>query len=230
MKTLLIGEKYRDKLGNSLFEYDFTPIWLPENPNLDSRLSSHIDLSVFKYDKTLVLARYLNTNNLVNYLTNEGYLINFSSEEQGKRYPKDVNLCAAVIGNTLLHNTKYTDPEILALGLSHIDIKQGYARCTSLIIDNHSLITADHGISDAAKRNSIDVLLISDEGISLDGFDRGFIGGASFKAEDTIYFTGDINKHINGKEICEFILKHGFNFCSLTNKPLFDIGGAIYLE
>lgn len=219
MKTLLIGERYREKLEKHLILQDFSPIWLPDNPLLDKRLSPHTDLSVFKYNDILILGAHLGTETIVNNLTNRGYRVKICGAEQSCAYPKDVNLCAALIGNKVLHNSNYTDPEILALGLENIYVKQGYARCTALIIDDKSIITADNGIASAAKRCGIDVLLISDEGIILDGFDKGFIGGASFMAGDTVYFIGDINRHPDGAAICEFIQCHGVNYCSLTKNP-----------
>ncbi len=230
MKTILIGERYREKLESSLYKHGILPFWLPENPDLDPRLSAHIDLSVFKHGKTIVIANYLEAHEIVNYLTSRGYDVKISKTSQGVAYPKDVNLCASVIGNKLLHNIKYTDPEILKLGLNELQIKQGYARCTALIVDNNSIITADPGIADATERNGIDVLRISSNGIVLEGFDSGFIGGASYKAEDTIYFTGDIKMHSNANQICEFISKRGLECCSLTKERPFDIGGAVYIE
>ncbi len=230
MKTVIIGERYKEKLDKPLVNHGFIPLWLPENPYVDNRLASHTDLSVFQYDKTIVLASYLKEETkLVNYLTNRGFDVRMSEVKQGIVYPNDVNLCAAVIGNKLLHNTRFTDPRILELHLKQIIVNQGYARCTVLTLDNKNIITADYGICRAVETEEINVLKISEEGISLDGFDKGFIGGATFKNEDTIYFTGKIDHHSNAKQIKDFIFSCGLKCCVLSDEPVFDIGGAVVI-
>ncbi len=231
MKTLLIGERYREKLGFSLISNEFEVFWLPENYEIDQRLASHADLSAFRFEKKLILANYLkNSCELVKLLTSRGYEVIISDQIQNPVYPGDVNLCAATLGSKLIHNNKYTDPKILSLGVEVINVKQGYSRCTALILDENCAITADKGIAEAISEIGVEVLQIAEGGIELDGFSNGFIGGASFKAEDTIYFTGVLENHPSGKIIKNFIIKHGYKICCLTNEHLFDIGGAIYIE
>ncbi len=230
MKFLLIGERYKDKLEIPLGKLGFEPFWLPNNPNLDIRLASHADLSVFKHEKTIVIANNMGNSRLVKVLTNRGYKIILSEKEQSKDYPHDINLCAAYAGEWLIHNIAFTDRAIIDnVPLKHLNVKQGYARCTVLPVNN-GLITADKGIVVKALVAGIEVLQICSGGVSLDGFNEGFIGGASFIAGDTIFFTGNIYSHPDHERIIEFIKKQGMEHCSLTDEPLFDIGGAIYIE
>lgn len=229
MNLLVIGEKYRKKLENSPYLADFHLFWLPENPKIDERLSSHADLSVFRYKNTVILADYLADSLLVNFLTRRGYEVKISNYQQGVEYPKDVNLCAAVLGNRIIHNERLSDELIKKLEIETLNVKQGYSRCSCLALSPNGIITSDKGIASIAERRNIEVLLISDDGITLEGYDRGFIGGASFLVENTVYFTGDIYKHINGKQIEKFISNHGFKICCLSDEILYDIGGAVYL-
>ena len=229
MKILVVGEKYREKLEKPLLSNEFDVFWLPNNSKIDKRLSGHTDLSVFYYKNTVILADYLREDILVKKLTNIGYNVIISDIEQSDKYPGDINLCAAVVDDKLLHCIKHTDPAISALGLKYCNVNQGYARCSSLVIKN-SIITSDKGIARAAAENGIEHLLIDDDGIILDGFDKGFIGGASFVAEETVYFTGDILKHKSGQIIVDFITHKQYTICCLTNEQLFDIGGAVVLN
>ena len=230
MKLLLIGERYKEKLEIPLRRRGFEPYWLPNNPNLDIRLASHADLSVFKYEKTIVIANNMVNNRLVNLLTGRGYKIIVSEKKQSKDYPHDINLCAAYVGEWLIHNFAFTDRAIINnVSLEHLNVKQGYIRCTVLPVNN-GLITADKGIAMKAFEAGIEVLQICSGGVRLDGFNEGFIGGASFTASDTIFFTGNILSHPDHERIIEFIKKQGMKYCSLTDEPLFDIGGAIYIE
>lgn len=229
MKMLIIGEKYREKLEKHLNSLGFEMFWLPDNTDTNIKLSGHCDLSVFIYDKTAILASYLKGCELVNLLTNRGYKVIISTEKQNELYPKDVNLCASIINNKLLHYSRYTDKAILNLELECINVKQGYTRCSCLIFGN-SVITSDKGIAAALKRNNIETLLIGNDGIILDGYDRGFIGGASFVCDNTVYFIGDINKHPDGKSITDFIRDHDYKIVCLCDGELFDIGGAIVVS
>ena len=226
MRTLIIGEKYRQKLEKHLESFGFEVFCLPNNTEIDEKLSGHCDLAVFTHKKTAILANYLREQEIVNYLTNRGYNVIISDTEQSEKYPKDINLCAASIGDKLLHFSKYTDKHILDLNLELIEIKQGYARCSCLILGD-CVITPDRGISAALKSNDIETLLISNDGIKLEGFDRGFIGGASFVCDNTVYFIGDINTHPDSKIITDFIIAHNYKYCCVCDGELFDIGGAV---
>ena len=228
MSTLIIGEKYRKKLENCPVLRELDVFWLPQNTEIGEKLSSHSDLSVFIYKKTAILANFLRGNELVNFLTNRGFNVIISDYRQSAQYPGDVNLCAALIGDKIMHNIRFTDKSILELNTDFIDVKQGYTRCSSLVL-GESVITSDKGITAVLKKHNIETLLINENGIVLDGYDRGFIGGASFVAGDTVYFTGDIYKHPSGKLIDNFISDHNYKICCLSDETPFDIGGAIVL-
>ena len=229
MNTVLIGERYRKFLETHLKNQGFNTIWIPDNPNIDHRLAGHCDLSVFKYEKTIILSQHLENDAVVNYLTQRGYEVKISSFKQGKLYPDDVNLCAALVGDRLLHNPKLTDKYILKLSQDPISVKQGYCRCMCLVLNNKSLITSDAGIANTLISCGYDVLLINNGKISLPGFNYGFIGGAAFVNSDTVYFTGDIMKHPDGKKICDFIHSRVMKIVCLTSNELIDIGGAIVI-
>ena len=229
MKTLIIGEKYREKLEKHLHFLGFDVFWLPNNTDINIKLSGHSDLSVFIHERNAILAPYLKGSELVNSLTNGGYNVIISTEKQSELYPGDVNLCASLINNKILHCSKYTDKAILDLQLDSIDVKQGYTRCSCLIFGN-CVITSDKGIASALKRNNIEILLINNEGIVLEGYDRGFIGGASFVCDNTVYFVGDINKHPDGKLITDFIMTHNYKIACVSDGDLFDIGGAVVIS
>ena len=70
MKTVLIGERYKELLEIPLKNQNFDVLYIPDNPNLDQRLAGHCDLSVFKYKNCIFLADYLRHSNLVNFFTN----------------------------------------------------------------------------------------------------------------------------------------------------------------
>ena len=66
--------------------------------------------------------------------------------------------------------------------------------------------------------------------IRLDGFEHGFIGGSAFKiAADKLCFTGVLDAFPEDEQnrILEFLEKKGIIPIYLTDRPVFDIGGAI---
>lgn len=230
MRELLIGERYRDKLGKSLVSQGIEPIYISDNPDVDPRLGGHVDLSIFKVqDKVFVLAGWIAGNSLlVNKLTNSGIRIIFSDRRQSPIYPHDANLCACAVGNRIIHSKKATDPVIYQNWPDRlIDVKQAYSKCSVCVVDDNAIITADSGIANKAEENGIEVLHISPGEIILEGFDSGFIGGASFADESAIYFTGRLGSYNDSVEA--FIATHGKKTVYLNSEMAFDIGGAIFL-
>ena len=99
---ILTSRKIPSQIG-SYFENIF---FLPDNPDLDPRISFHTDLSVFSFGDTVVCAPYL-----YSYLTEKIGNINVISGEQPKSpYPYEVLYNAALVGDKLFCNVKYTSP------------------------------------------------------------------------------------------------------------------------
>jgi hypothetical protein len=69
-------------------------------------------------------------------------------------------------------------------------VKQGYTKCSLVVVDEKSVITSDMGLAAALQRFEIDVLLISQGHVALPGLQYGFLGGASGRAGDEILFNG----------------------------------------
>ena len=111
-----------------------------------------------------------------------------------------------------------------------IFVKQGYTRCSVCKINENAIITADKTIADAASSHGVDVLTISPGHVTLDGYDYGFIGGASFTYRDKIFFFGRIEDHPDHLKMRDFAEKHSAKLISLSDLPLCDIGGGVIYE
>ena len=72
----------------------------------------------------------------------------------GNKYPEDVRLNCAVIGNKIICNCKTIAQEVLEYAYvndySIIDVNQGYARCSVCIVNENAIITDDKSIYTAA--------------------------------------------------------------------------------
>ena len=225
----LIGEKYRDKLEPKLCAIGAPILWLPNNPNVDQRLSGHADLSVAFADGTIIAEKGIYTY-LVNILTSREYKI-LSASEQESEYPHDAGLCVCTVGNTTIYNPKTVD-QVLRQHLSGrlISVTQGYTRCSICVVSEKAIITSDTTIYCKAKKAGIDALQIRPGYIALDGFDYGFIGGATFLLDaSTMAFTGQLSEHPDKERILRFLREHGVSVVFLTDEPIFDIGGAVTL-
>ena len=159
----------------------------------------------------------------------DGKVFHGDSDRLGPEYPADVLYNACSTGKYFIHNLKHTEPELLTaadeLGLSRINVPQGYTRCNVLPVDEDSVITSDRGVAAACTR--LDVLLIRPGHISLPGYNTGFIGGTGGRIGDTIVFNGDLSAHPDFEIIKEFIESRGLQCVWTKDMPLTDIGSII---
>ena len=156
----------------------------------------------------------------------------FASSVPSGPYPENAAYCALVVGRYFIHRLDITAPPLMAaalkLGLKLIDLRQGYAKCSSVAVDDHSLITADPGmISALSGLPELQVLPISPGHVELPGYKCGFLGGASGRVGDTIIFNGDLEFHPDHSAIISFIEKRGLKVKYFPGFPLMDIGSII---
>ena len=230
--SILIGKRYKSFLENEIKKVDADVIWIADNPSLDNRLAGHADLSAINVAGKLILADYLaDAPEIVKLLTISGFKnIYYSKTVQGCQYPNDVNLCACIVGDKLLHNTAFTDKLITKFFHGeYVHINQGYAKCMICVVDKRSIITSDPGVASVAADYGIDVLKISPGNIQLSGYDYGFIGGASISLYDRILFTGKLDKHPDQQKIYDFIYSKNKEVIVLTDRTVFDIGGGVVI-
>ncbi len=146
-------------------------------------------------------------------------------------YPHDIAYNAACTGRYFIHNLKYTAPELIRAvrdtGMRMIDVKQGYSKCSTVIVDEQSVITYDRGIASACRDAGMDVLTVRPGHVLLPGYNTGFIGGASGRIGDTILFYGDLSAHPDFEAIAAFIRSRGLEPKWFEEWPLTDIGSII---
>ncbi len=155
-----------------------------------------------------------------------------SKTHQGAKYPFDCVFNCFYTKYCLISG-RYTAEEITKsceeLGLKRVTVNQGYAACSTVKLNSEAFITSDKGIAKALSENGHDVLLVSNDGVRLNGYKNGFIGGCAFTTNDTVYFTGKIEAHESFAEIQSFCEKHNKKVKSLCSDPLYDYGGSIVL-
>ncbi len=225
-----IGEGYALEMSMALEKYGVRLLSCPNNPFVDERLGSHIDLSVYHLGgSSFLFSKHAAESDFAHCLKEHGAQIIVSDKSVSQLYPSDAGLCALNIGGRVLHNSSFCDPIITAYSRGRLyHVSQGYAKCAVCPITENAAISADPGLSQAMRRQGIEVLEITPGFVDLYGFREGFIGGAAFKiAPDILAFTGSLHRHPDKTSILDFLKKHGIYAVYLTEKPVFDIGSVI---
>lgn len=161
-------------------------------------------------------------------------IVQSENKELGLKYPNHIAFNAACTGKFFIHNLKHTNERLLivakAMEMIMIDVKQGYSKCSTVIVDENSIITYDEGIAKACEEyraQGLDVLLISPNHVILDGYNTGFIGGASGRIGKEVIFNGDLSAHPDFRRIVDFIESKGLKCKWFSEYPLTDIGSII---
>ena len=152
----------------------------------------------------------------------------------GPEYPSDVLYNAVVTEKYMICNTRTVSPDLMQAAkdlypdIKVINVAQGYTKCSVVVVDESHFITEDEGIYKALSgAEDVECLLISAGYVELPGYSRGFIGGASGRIGDEIWFNGDINAHPDADDIIRFICGCGLTVSWISDKPLVDIGSII---
>lgn len=195
------------------------------SPNLDPRIADHPDLSIFPLDdKFMVIDK-----NLVDYYKRYIKISNIiDGEVVSPSYPKDSIYNVYKTSNYYIHND-VTEKNIELFmnenNYKHLFVKQGYTRC-SIIPMKDKILTSDYGIYKALKEK-IEVVLLEEESIPLDGFSKGFLGGCCGFFENTLLFNGNIEKLQNYELIRDEALKSNIKIV-YPSCDLLDTGSILY--
>ena len=233
MKTVIADCRIDKICEETLLSKGFDIIKLPPSKNIQAPTASHPDMLVFIGEGRLFChQRYYDIakNEIYKILKIGGLSLCLSEERWDAEYPSDVLFNAAKIGNRVICRRKSTSKGILELyGDRVIDTKQGYAKCSSCIVGDSGIITADPSIKKAADNAGLDVLFIASSCAELHGYDVGFFGGVSGDDGENIYFCGDLDTHPEHESIKAFCQKHGRGTVSLSKAPLYDYGSLIFI-
>ena len=229
VRRVFVSQLLPQEIFNGLREMLVIPYILGKSNNLNNELAYHPDILVNNFKR----GAWLCENNAQYIPANfPRKLISESETELGELYPFDCPFNNFRINRTLVCGmsadylitayAQYDNCEI-------IRVPQNYTKCCCIPINEQAIITSDYYIGRTLRKNGFDVLTIDDsEDIYLNGFSHGLIGGcAGMISNDTLAFTGNINKYKYGNEIRDFCENHGVYVFSLTSKPMYDYGGIL---
>ncbi len=220
---------------DGLLRAGFELIALPADSALSGPVSGHPDMLIFLCDRVICRREYYDTAHaeLDRIALLSGLSLELSDEPLSSVYPGDVLFNALCIGGRLFGRLDSLSRHVLdyadRAGLTAVNTRQGYAKCSVCPVSDTAAITADRGMARSLTDCGIDVLIIEPGHVDLPGLDRGFIGGASGVFRDRVYFCGSLDTHPDGQSIVDFCKKHGKAAVSLSNEPLFDAGSLFFL-
>ena len=234
MKYVVTDNRIDKKCEETLKERGFELIKMPSFHVLQAPVSAHPDMLFFAGKGKLVchadyFAKAEDQLTMISRVA--GLELIISSEDIDGSYPRDVLFNSAAVGDKLICRRDAVSARVAELYPEEniINVRQGYSKCSVCVVSDNAIITADRSIARAAEKRGIAVLLISQGGVKLDGYDCGFIGGASGFDDNNIYFCGDIALHSDGDKIKDFCRAQGKEAVSLSDEPLYDYGTLIFI-
>lgn len=198
---------------------------------IDPSVARHADMAALHLSGNSVIADKTQSQ-LICELENLGMSVFTTEKKISGSYPDDIKLNFALFGKYALGNFRCIDRNLddLLSDKEKINVKQGYSKCSTLVLDESSIITDDASIYAEIVKTGLDCLLISKGDIFLEGHEYGFIGGASAKiSKDEVLFFGDIRKHSNFDDIEALISSRCMKIICTDDGKLRDIGGIITL-
>jgi hypothetical protein len=246
-KLCLVSSGTYEELKAQLIKFGQVLV-VPDTDKCYNAINYHVDIHLFHMNEIIFIDRdtfsklYSDLNEykpvvydsrLETYLFGQ-YQIKPIDSILANRYPLSVCFNAKSYGNTFVHNLSMTEPLIMDYvknkKMKTIHVKQGYTGCSLVLLNEKCGITSDKGIYRQLVRHGTNVLLIREGFIELNGFEHGFIGGATGIFDKTVIFNGDSLMHPDGEAIESFIFAQGYSIIKVKGKVLKDVGSAIILD
>ncbi len=194
------------------------------------QISNHPDIFFCTGNNQLIAAP--NTpEKFLSLLQKKGINAIIGNKPVGTAYPESAIYNAVVTNRFLIHNLSVTDPVVLKTfsHLEHINIPQGYGRCSLLPLKNNRFITSDRGIANVLKQKGMEVLYVNPHGIILPGFNNGFFGGTAGVLNNQVLLAGSLNHYNEGEKVRTFLEQGGYKIIELYNGPLLDTGSILFV-
>ncbi len=214
-----------------LNESGINTLVINDSPFLPEPVKSHADLQLLHMGNNVI---FCHNEHLFLGESEQKFSFNKIKEKTGNKYPEDVRLNCAVIGDKIICNVKTVSKDILEYAYINnyiiVNVNQGYAKCSVCVLNKNAIITDDESIFRATQNFLNDAELISKGSIVLNGYNYGFIGGCSGKIDkNKIAFNGRLESHKDYNKIIDIIQRNNIEVVELCNSPLTDIGGILPL-
>ncbi|MBR2503389.1 MAG: hypothetical protein IKB62_04615 [Oscillospiraceae bacterium] len=229
MKKYCIVNTENKIIKEKLEQYGYICISTEKSDNVSGPISCHADVLYLKTKDNQMYISDCQSNN-IELLSSLGMKVKKIKLAPGYKTESKLNVVITdkiIVGNpdTMLDVTKILNSR------EFIKVRQGYTKCSTVVVGDNYFITEDEGIYKAVVDAGKNCLFISKGFVELSEYDYGFIGGASayIPEEKTLLFFGDITKHPDFEKIICFCEKIGVKAEWIADMPLKDIGGVVKL-
>ena len=226
-KTLVCDARLPNEMKMMLKHYyellEFSAFNLVEEP-----LHGHPDIFLAQINDNLIIAP--NTPKyIVDVFDIQGVKYHFGQHNVGFSYPEIAKYNVSANPNFLLCNSEICDSEVLnySKNLEIIKVKQGFCRCSTLILDEDVFITSDQGVVKVLKNRSLEVYCFSDSNILLSGYRHGLLGGCFGidKQNRRIIVSGSLKSIAEGESLYLLFKNLSYDVLELGDGALIDVGG-----
>lgn len=232
MSTAVVDFRTSNDELSSLRKLGFDVLLCPHCDKLYTAVSGHPDMQMTTIDANTLIVNKDIQNDFIKSLSNLNKEIHKSYNSINENYPRDIILNSLILGDIFIHRLDCTDPNLLNLIKSKklINVKQGYTKCSTAIVNDKAIITSDKSIINALKNEDIDILYVPPGDIELPGLNYGFIGGTcGLIDEKHLAFFGDLNFYEHGKEIISFLKNYDVTPVYLRKDKLIDRGSLFII-
>lgn len=222
VSLVLVNGKEKEVI-NALKSLNIAVLDVPECSYIEKGISSHPDMNIL----------YLGSGKYIGYenILSDDFKFIPETIPTEPNYKKSTKLNCALTNEFLIFNPKTASDKIPLENRVIIETNQGYSKCSTLIIDKESIITADDNIELAALKKRLNVLKVSQSEILLEGYSNGFIGGIGGKLDKSILgICGELKYLKDKNKILDFCRNVGVYIESITKGKIKDIGGVIPLK
>ncbi|MBW9146946.1 hypothetical protein KTC92_17270 [Clostridium sp. CM027] len=226
MKNIIVDFRIHNEEKEYLVSRGYNLLICPPSNILYEAVCGHPDMLMHILGKDIIVHKDMD-NEFILSLILLNYKVYKSNSTLKDKYPYDICLNSLSLGNLFIHSVNFTDTNLLSLLKTRtlINVKQGYTKCSTCIVNDHAVITSDVSIAKALSIEKIDILLIPPGDIILPGLNYGFIGGVTGLIEDNVLaFYGHLDHYLYGKEVLNFLNKHKVEPVFLRNGKLIDRG------
>lgn len=231
VKAVIVSYKISEGFKQLLSDLKIDIIKMLPIEEIDDPVKDHPDMAVHPIDYKKIVVYNKHETYYREKLKKYGVEVIPSSNELNKLYPNDVALNVSRTKDYYFYKENCIDLNIEKnlLGNSKpILVKQGYSKCSSLIIGKDTVITSDKGLYKAYSINGINCYLIPFGDIYLPGYDTGFIGGCGgMISEDELLFYGNLERYKYSDKLVEILQNENIKHYYPKDCEFIDLGSII---
>jgi len=238
-KICIINSKAPKPIIKNLELLGYEVLLLPPLKGLASKESRHVDMQLCRISEQEIVFAPGVDGEILTAIEKRNFTVIEGNTLLKRNYPENIAYNVLVTDTMFLHNTKFTDSQILKKlqdgGLTPVLTKQFYSPCCAIVLStkNNStiILTGDCGIFKICREKGIETIFCEGvENIRLAGYNHGFVGGCCGKDGKVLYTCGSFEKTFyNGRKIRDSLKKQGINVVNLWGGKLRDIGGMLIL-